>query len=183
VRRIVFFAFALHMLCRLRSTESYAMPKPSPEAAERLRAFEHRCRQAGFPLTVQRRVILETMVLRDDHPTAEQIYETIRPRVPEISRATVYRVLESLVRLGAIGRAHHFGSTARFDSNTSHHHHLVCVRCNRVIDFEDAQLDDLPLPDHARTGFLTTDYSIHFTGLCAECQQADSTPAPREAAK
>src|SRR5918992_3186453 len=64
--------------------ESYAMPKPSPEVAERLRAYEDRCRQAGFPLTVQRRVILETMVLRDDHPTAEQIYETIRPRVPEI---------------------------------------------------------------------------------------------------
>jgi Fur family peroxide stress response transcriptional regulator len=158
------------------------MPKRSSKVAERLRAFEDRCRAAGFPLTVQRRVILETMVLRDDHPTAEQIYGAIRARVPEISRATVYRVLESLVQLGAIGRAHHLGTATRFDSNTGHHHHMVCVRCNRVIDFEDTRLNDLPLPDPSRTGFRTMDYSIHFTGLCAECQQADDAPAPQETA-
>ena len=156
------------------------MPKRSPDVAERLRAFEDRCRAAGFPLTVQRRVILETMVLRDDHPTAEQIYEAIRAQVPEISRATVYRVLESLVQLGAIRRAHHLGSATRFDSKTDHHHHMVCVQCNRVIDFEDARLDDLPLPDHSRTGFQTTDYSIHFTGLCAECQQVDNPTTPQK---
>jgi Fur family peroxide stress response transcriptional regulator len=159
------------------------MPKRSPKVAEKLRAFEDCCRAAGFPLTVQRRVILETMVSRDDHPTAEQIYEAVQERVPEISRATVYRVLESLVQLGAIGRAHHLGTAIRFDSNTSHHHHMVCVRCNRVIDFEDTRLNDLPLPDRSGTGFRTTDYSIHFTGLCAECQQADDTPASQEAAK
>jgi Fe2+ or Zn2+ uptake regulation protein len=149
------------------------MAERSPELAEVLRAFEDRCREAGFPLTVQKRVILEEVLLRDDHPTAEQIRDAIQARVPEISRATVYRVLESLVQLGAIGRAHHFGPAARFDANPGHHHHLVCVRCNRVIDFEDERLDNLPLPDRTPTGFLTIDYSIHFTGLCAECQQAD----------
>jgi Fur family transcriptional regulator, peroxide stress response regulator len=159
------------------------MTKPSPKVAERLRAFEDRCRRAGLPLTVQRRVILETMVLRDDHPTAEQICEAVRARVPEISRATVYRALESLVQLGAIGRAHHLGSATRFDSNISHHHHMVCVRCNRVIDLEDTRLNNLPLPDETRTGFRTTDYSIHFTGLCAECQQADDTPTPQKTTK
>lgn len=156
------------------------MPKRSPEVAERLRAFEDRCRAAGYPLTVQRRVILETMVLRDDHPTTEQIYEAIRARVPEISRATVYRVLESLVQLGAIRRAHHLGSATRFDSKTDRHHHMVCVRCNRVVDFEDERLEDLPLPDHSRTGFKTTDYSIHFTGLCAECQRVDDPTATQK---
>ena len=84
------------------------MPKRSPEVAERLRAFEECCREAGFPLTVQRRVILEAVAQRDDHPTADQIYKTIQAHVPEISRATVYRVLEALVQLtwsacGAIG--------------------------------------------------------------------------------
>jgi Fur family peroxide stress response transcriptional regulator len=154
------------------------MPERSPELAERLRAFEDRCREAGFPLTVQRRVILETMLRRDDHPTAEQIHEAVQARVPEISRATVYRALESLVRLGVIRRAHHLGPATRFDSNTGHHHHLVCVRCNCVTDFEDARLDSLPLPDRSRTGFQTVDYSVHFTGLCAECRQADAPTTP-----
>ena len=149
------------------------MPKRSPEVAERLRAFEECCREAGFSLTVQRRVILEAVAQRDDHPTADQIYKTIQAQVPEISRATVYRVLESLVQLGAIGRAHHLGPAARFDSNTGHHHHLVCVRCNRVMDFEDARLDGLPMPDRSQIGFQTMDYSIHFTGHCADCQDAD----------
>jgi Fe2+ or Zn2+ uptake regulation protein len=154
------------------------MPERSPELAERLRAFEERCREAGFPLTVQRRVILETMLLRDDHPTAEQIYDTLQARVPEISRATVYRALESLVQLGAIGRAHHLGPAARFDANASHHHHLVCVRCNRVMDFSDARLDNLPLPDGSLTNFQTVDYSVHFTGLCAECRQEAAPTTP-----
>ena len=153
------------------------MPKRSPQLAEVLRAFEDRCREVGFQLTVQRRVILEAVLLRDDHPTAEQICDTIRAQVPEISRGTVYRTLISLVQLGAIRRAHHLGPATRFDSNTDQHHHLVCVRCNRVIDIEDARLDNLPLPDRRRTGFRITDYSIHFTGLCADCQKVDETTA------
>jgi Fur family peroxide stress response transcriptional regulator len=155
------------------------MPKRSPEVAKILRTFEDRCREAGFQLTVQRRVILETMLLRDDHPTAEQIYDTIRATVPEISRGTVYRTLDSLVQLGVIRRAHHLGPASRFDPNTDRHHHLVCVACNRAIDLEDARLDQLPLPNRRRTGFLITDYSIHFTGLCAECQKADTTAPPK----
>jgi Fur family transcriptional regulator, peroxide stress response regulator len=153
------------------------MPKRSPQLAEVLRVFEDRCREVGFQLTVQRRVILEAVLLRDDHPTAEQICDTIRAQVPEISRGTVYRTLDSLVQLGAIRRAHHLGPATRFDSNTGQHHHLVCVRCSRVIDIEDTRLDNLPVPDRKRTGFRITDYSIHFTGLCAECQEADDTTA------
>ena len=159
------------------------MPKRSPEVAEILRAFEDRCREAGFQLTVQRRVILEAMLLRDDHPTAEQIYDAIQASVPEISRGTIYRTLESLVQLGAIRRAHHLGPATRFDSNVDHHHHLVCVRCNRVIDFEDARLDNLPLPDRRRTGFRIKDYSIHFTGLCADCEKADDKSVPPKSSK
>ena len=145
--------------------------RPS-ELVERMRALEERCRDAGFPLTVQRRTILETVLLRDDHPTAEQILEALPARVPGVSRATVYRTLEALVQLGVIGRAHHLGVATRFDANASHHHHLVCVRCNRVTDFSDSRLDGLPLPDCAGSGFQAADYSVHFTGLCGECRQA-----------
>jgi Fe2+ or Zn2+ uptake regulation protein len=81
----------------------------SPELADQLRAFEQRCRENGFPLTIQRRVILECVLQRHDHPTADQIHEEVRARVPEISRTTVYRTLEALVQLGAIRRAHHLG--------------------------------------------------------------------------
>ena len=87
-------------------------------------------------------------------------------------------MLESLVQLGAIGRAHHLGPAARFDANTGHHHHLVCVRCNRVMDFDDARLDGLPMPNRSQINFQTMDYSIHFTGLCADCQDAGNPARP-----
>jgi Fur family transcriptional regulator, peroxide stress response regulator len=154
------------------------MAERTVELAEVFRTFEARFRELGFPLTVQRRIILEEMLLREDHPTAEQIYDAARARVPEISRGTVYRTLETLVQLGAIGRAHYLGPATRFDSNTNHHHHLVCIRCNRVMDFEDARLNDLPFPERTRTGFQIVDYSIHFIGLCAECQQAEPSATP-----
>jgi|EndMetStandDraft_4_1072995.scaffolds.fasta_scaffold289719_1 Fur family transcriptional regulator, peroxide stress response regulator len=149
------------------------MPERSPDLADQLRAFEEMCRQSGFPLTVQRRVILECVLQRHDHPTADQVHEEVRARVPEISRTTVYRTLEALVQMGAIRRAHHLGPASRFDSNTHHHHHLVCVRCNSVTDFEDPRLDSLPVPETTRTAFQIMDYSVHYAGLCAACQAAD----------
>jgi Fur family transcriptional regulator, peroxide stress response regulator len=149
------------------------MSERSPDLADQLRAFEEMCRQSGFPLTVQRRVILECILQRHDHPTADQVHEDVRARVPEISRTTVYRTLEALVQMGAIRRAHHLGPASRFDANSGHHHHLVCVRCNSVVDFEDPRLDQLPIPDEVRTKFQIMDYSVHYAGLCASCQRAD----------
>lgn len=154
------------------------MKEHSPELAERVRAFEKQCRHAGFPLTLQRRAILEAMLSRDDHPTADQVHEALVGHAKGISRATVYRTLNSLVELGAIGRAHQLGAATRFDANAGHHHHLVCVQCNRVTDYMDARLDDLPLPDISGSGFRTTDYSIHFTGLCPDCQAGREPATP-----
>jgi Fur family peroxide stress response transcriptional regulator len=147
------------------------MPPRSPELAGQLRAFEQRCRESGFPLTIQRRVILECVLQRHDHPTADQIHEEVRASVPEISRTTVYRTLESLVQLGAIRRAHHLGPASRFDANTGHHHHLVCMRCNSVTDIEDPRLADLPVPEQLCGNFRVMDYSVHYAGLCAACQK------------
>lgn len=153
-------------------TSMNAMTARTPELADQLRAFEEMCRESGFPLTVQRRVILECVLQRHDHPTADQVHEDVRARVPEISRTTVYRTLETLVQLGAIRRAHYLGPASRFDANTGHHHHLVCVRCNAVVDFEDPRLDTLPLPERPGGNFQIMDYSVHYTGLCASCQHA-----------
>jgi Fur family peroxide stress response transcriptional regulator len=139
--------------------------------ADRMRAFEELCRRRGTPVTVQRRVILEAVLASDDHPTADEVYERVRGQVPEISRTTVYRVLDTLVGLGVIGRAHHQGSAARFDAKTHRHHHLVCTSCRRMIDYDTPELSDLPLPAPP-SGFQVTDYSIQFIGLCPECRAA-----------
>ena len=138
----------------------------------RLELLESLCRQRRIPVTVQRRVILSTLLGRHDHPTIDQVFEDVKARLPGVSRTTVYRVLETLVELGIAKRTHHFEAAARFDGNTDHHHHLICIRCNQIVDFHHPRLGRVPLPDPHRTGFEVIDFSVYFEGVCAKCQSA-----------
>jgi len=141
------------------------------EIKTRLRQFESLCREQGLPLTVQRRDILKAVLERDDHPTAEQLYESLQERIPGLSRTTVYRVLSTLVDMGVVRRLHHPGTAARFDGTIHRHHHLICKRCDKVIDVHNATLDEVPLPEVRTEGFEIDDFSVHFTGICAECRK------------
>lgn len=132
--------------------------------------FEQRCREQGLALTVQRRVILQELLGRKDHPTAEQIYEAVAPHIPGLSKATVYRVLETFVQLGAARKVPHAGAVVRYDPNADRHHHLICDACGDLEDVDAATLADLPIPQAGTSGFRISDYSINFTGLCKTCQ-------------
>lgn len=141
-------------------------------------ALEVACRNRDLPLTIQRRVILQALADRDDHPTPDQILQQVRKRLPEVSRTTVYRVLETLVDLGLAVKICSPGTGARFDPKTHRHHHLVCTQCEKVMDFEAPALNSLPLPDTRTRAFDIHDYSIHFRGLCRDCK--GHSPNPRE---
>jgi Fur family peroxide stress response transcriptional regulator len=143
----------------------------APEIQHRLTQFEALCRERGLPLTVQRRDVFQVVLERDDHPSADQIFESVRDRIPGLSRTTVYRVLDTLVGLGVIRRLHHPGASARFDGKIHRHHHLICRQCNGVIDVDSTKLNDLRLPPSQRRGFEIEDYSVHFMGICAACRE------------
>ncbi|HJQ84318.1 MAG TPA: transcriptional repressor [Candidatus Binatia bacterium] len=129
------------------------------------------CRRHGLPFTLQRRAVLEALRGRDDHPTADQILDDVRARHAGVSRATVYRVLDTLVELGLAVKTCNPGAGVRYDSKTDRHHHLVCLRCEKMVDVHDPALDRVPLPDARRVGFEVSTYSIHFRGLCADCRR------------
>jgi len=139
--------------------------------ADRIEEFEKLCRQKGLPLTVQRRAVLKALAQRSDHPTADQILEDVVACLPGVSRATVYRVLEALVEFGVARKVCHPGSAVRFEAETQRHHHLVCLKCNRMIDLRDSRFDSLPFPDPSRHGFTLSDYSIQFRGTCPKCSK------------
>lgn len=143
----------------------------------RLEELEAACRRRGLPLTVQRRVVLEALAERTDHPTADQLLVDVRSRLPGVSRTTVYRVLETLVRLGLAVKTCTPGSAVRFDPRTERHHHLVCLQCERVIDLHAPSLDALRLPTLKTVGFEISDYSVHFRGTCPECRRRQDAPA------
>jgi Fe2+ or Zn2+ uptake regulation protein len=142
------------------------------EAAKqrRIELFSARCRETGIPLTPQRRAVLEAVLALELHPTADQVHERVVAALPDVSRATVYRALETLVASGVITKLSHPGRAVRFDPRTERHHHLTCLGCDTVIDLDDERFDSLPIPDTSAFGFAVADFCVQLRGLCTACQ-------------
>jgi len=132
--------------------------------------LESFCREQGLALTVQRRIILETLAARTDHPTADQLYDTVKGLIRGISRTTVYRVLETFVGLGVIAKVSNPRAKARFDADTGRHHHLICIGCDAVMDCHDERLNGIEIPAEVQAGFEIKDFSLAITGLCGSCR-------------
>jgi Fur family peroxide stress response transcriptional regulator len=145
----------------------------SPAAIDcRLTAFRERCGQLGLALTPQRLAIYQILAGDDSHPGAEDIYRRIKPNLPSLSLGTVYRTLELFEAHGLVSRVDAFSDQSRFDANLDAHHHLVCVQCHRVVDFEDQRLEKLPVEEGNLHGFKVLSHRIHLVGLCPKCQQS-----------
>jgi Fur family transcriptional regulator, peroxide stress response regulator len=138
---------------------------------QRLDRFFAAHRDGGLPVTTQRRAVFDAILERTDHPTAEQLFRTVRGQLPQISRMTVHRILNGFVALGLVAKTCHPGSAARFDPKLHQHHHLVCLECGDILDLEDPRLNQLPWPDVGPSGFQIQDYHVHFRGRCARCRQ------------
>jgi Fur family peroxide stress response transcriptional regulator len=148
----------------------------------RLALFEKLCREHRIACTKQRRAVLEIVLARDDHPSADDVHDAALLQIPGISRTTVYRTLDTLVRMGLITKACHPGRAVRYDRNLAPHHHLVCLACNVVIDVEGLELGAIPLPDVSGFGFVVADARVQLRGICRECGRStgqDSEPAHR----
>ena len=141
---------------------------------EHLALIERRCRERKLPATVQRRLLLETLLELDGLPQADAVFAAVQTAAPGTSRTTVYRALETFVRLGVITRACHPGHAVRYDANIDLHHHLICLRCERVIAIVNARLDALPIPDTHRQGFTVSDFRVQLRGLCRDCRDKES---------
>lgn len=134
---------------------------------DELQAF---CREKGLPLTVQRRVVMDALAGRTDHPSADQLYEQVKEAVKGISRTTVYRVIEVLVDNGIIRKVGSHEAKARFDANAARHHHIECMSCGAVADVAPDASHEIELPDLEALDFEVTDYTILFQGTCGQCR-------------
>ena len=134
--------------------------------------IETSLRRQGYKLTPQRRAIIRMAVLSDDHLTPAELYEKLRRDYPGMGLVTVYRTLEILARLGLICEVHAGGSCRSYTiSAPEHHHHLICSRCGRVVDFSGHNLGQLRQRLSRETGFEIRGQLLEFVGLCAECSR------------
>lgn len=119
--------------------------------------------------TRQRRLVLDAVHARDDHPTAEDIYNDVHAVDGKISRGTVYRNLNLLDETGAISSVKTPGAV-RFDGRTDAHSHVTCRVCGAVVDAPmpyDSSVDAIVASE---TGFSVDSHSIMFEGVCPACR-------------
>jgi len=120
-------------------------------------------------MTRQRRVILEELRKVETHPSADEVYEMVRKRLPRISLGTVYRNLEILSESGDIQKLERGCSLKRFDGNPSEHCHIRCVRCNRVADLPMASALQIDLKRIDSNDFEIIGHFVEFLGVCSRC--------------
>lgn len=123
----------------------------------------------GLKLTPQRLAILKYLEGNESHPSADDIYRAVSKRFPTMSFATVYNTLEALRLRGNVLELTTDPQKKRFETNTEPHHHLVCVRCRRIMDIDVSY--DLTLPEAARHGYEIISNQIEFYGICPRCRQ------------
>jgi Fur family peroxide stress response transcriptional regulator len=141
---------------------------------DRVEPLRRLCRERGFALTPQRLAILTVVLELDDHPGADRVHRALARRNPRVSRATVFRTLESFARLGILKKASHASGGVRYDGRAERHHHLVCVRCDRIVDFSDETLDTVSVPDTRRFGFRVLDLQVELRGICRQCREQEN---------
>jgi Fur family ferric uptake transcriptional regulator len=122
-------------------------------------------------LTTQRQIILEELAKVTSHPTANEVYDMVRKRLPRIGLGTVYRNLELMADSGVILKIEVGGTQKRFDATVYPHYHIRCSACGKVDDI------DMPVQLHindaaaAATSYEILGHHIEFSGLCSDCRQ------------
>ena len=126
--------------------------------------------QKGLKITPQRRLIFELLAEDESHPTAEELYKLVISRMPDVSQTTVYNTLRELVELGELSPVENLSHAgARFDTNTSPHHHLFCMHCHTLVDIE-RDFPDAKLTLEEAKGYQIVKNQVTFYGICQECQ-------------
>jgi Fur family ferric uptake transcriptional regulator len=125
--------------------------------------------------TRQREVILEELHRVKDHPTAGELHERVRARLPRISLGTVYRNLERLAGAGEVNKLEFAGTETRFDAVTKPHYHVRCTACGAVDDVKEIEEELIGGSFRELGGYLVQSYRLEFLGLCPNCRRtADS---------
>ncbi len=139
-----------------------------------------RFRNAGFRLTLPRQAILNIFAENPKHLSAEEVFLSVHKNCPGIGLATVYRTLDLLTQMGLILKFDFGEGWNRYELASEaikeHHHHMVCTRCGRIIDYSDFMdkevefLKGLEAELSKKHKFKINNHQIHFYGLCERCQ-------------
>ncbi len=118
----------------------------------------------GLRVTPQRIWVYDYLDANRVHPDCDEVYEGLRASDRRLTRATVYNVLQALVKNGLAVEVKVDGERLHYDANVELHGHFICSHCSRIYDFEVDKLEVSGL-----YGFKTHFKDVYFTGVCKKC--------------
>ena len=130
-------------------------------------------RNAGLKVTLPRVKILEILERSNArHISAEDMYKALLESGEDIGLATVYRVLTQFETAGLVTRHHFEGGHSVFELNQgAHHDHILCVKCGRVDEFVDTEIEARQKKIASAKGYEMTDHSLYIYGICSSCRK------------
>ncbi|MCK4926557.1 transcriptional repressor [Candidatus Aerophobetes bacterium] len=139
-----------------------------------------RLRNAGFRLTLPREAILNVFAENPKHLSAEEVFLSVHEKYPGVGLATVYRTLDLLTQVGLVFKFDFGDGKSRYELASEavkgHHHHMVCTRCGRIVDYSDFMEEEvkfikgLEAELSKKHNFKIDKHQIHFYGLCEGCR-------------
>lgn len=123
----------------------------------------------GQRFTEQRSAVYRYLMSTTEHPSADDVFTSVRRVIPDISLATVYKSLETLVSCGLASKLTYGDGSARYDGRTDPHPHARCLSCGKVLDLP-GRLDTGALADLGELpGFSVEGYRVELIGVCQDC--------------
>ncbi|MEN8375370.1 MAG: transcriptional repressor [Gemmatimonadota bacterium] len=124
---------------------------------------------SGQRYTEQRAAVYRFLAATKSHPTADDVFLAVRSDIPDISLATVYKSLETLVGCGLASKLTYGDGSARYDGRTDPHHHARCLRCGSVRDIPGDLAPNAVAPLGPVDGFQVQGYRLELVGVCSKC--------------
>src|SRR5215208_963403 len=149
-----------------------------PQTERHVAKFQDFLQQQGLKLTSERTALVREIFSTHYHFEADELLFKMKEKAVKISRATVYRTLELLVKSGMVRRVHLGEDHYHYEHVTgnSHHDHLICTTCGSVIEFHDAELEQRQREICARKRFTPTFHNFQILGVCEACERKGELP-------
>jgi len=149
-----------------------------PHTERHVAKFQDFLQQQGLKLTSERTSLIREIFSTHYHFEADELLFKMKEKNVKISRATVYRTLELLVKSGLVRRVHLGEDHYHYEhvSGDSHHDHLICTICGGVIEFHDEELERLQRAICEKKKFTPTFHNLQILGVCDPCRRKGQTP-------
>lgn len=141
-----------------------------------LNSYKGILQEEGYKFTTQRRAILKSIVdNHKEHLSCDEVYEIVSKTYPEIGIATVYRTLQLFEKLNIVYKLNFDDGLSRYELNqgmgTHHHHHLICLKCGKVMEVKLDLLESLEAEIEKEGQFKIIDHDVKFYGHCRDCRK------------